>query len=131
MGKDAETVRFLDDIDFTFSLDSRSTASHQMTSIEMTSQPIVFRASYRDINLITTIVNKAIELYTESTQKRSDVDVSKTDGRTSALASYHPSASRKTNRPATSRQLPVGKANVVLSKEQVELYPLNYAHPWV
>lgn len=117
MGKDAETVRFLDDIDFTFSLDSRSSENHQMTNIEVSSQPIVFRASYRDINLITTIVNKALQLYTESTQKRIDDDGSKQAALTSR-SDLRLHASRQFTR-TTSHTQPVGHANVVLSKEQV------------
>ncbi|KIP11945.1 hypothetical protein PHLGIDRAFT_21259 [Phlebiopsis gigantea 11061_1 CR5-6] len=116
MGKDAETVRFLDDIDFTFSLDSRSSENHQMTNIEVSSQPIVFRASYRDINLITTIVNKALQLYTESTQKRIDDDGSKQAALTSR-SDLRLHASRQFTR-TTSHTQPVGHANVVLSKEQ-------------
>jgi vacuolar protein sorting-associated protein 13A/C len=61
MGRTSESVRFLDDVDLTVSLDSRS--SQQMTNIEITAKSIIFRASYRDINLITSIVNKAIEVY--------------------------------------------------------------------
>ena len=68
MGGASESVRFLDDIDLTFSLDSRSSSSHQMTNIEIGVKPITFRASYRDINLITSIVNKAIEGYGNSQQ---------------------------------------------------------------
>ncbi|TFY80723.1 hypothetical protein EWM64_g3289 [Hericium alpestre] len=64
MGKDAEAVRFLDDVDMTFALDSRApSALHQVTNIEISSTPIVFRASYRDIRLILAIVNKATEAY--------------------------------------------------------------------
>lgn len=118
MGKDAETVRFLDDVDFTFSLDSRSTAAHQMMNIEMTSQSVVLRASYRDINLITTIVNRAIELYTESAQKHSKMGSPRSDAVVPARSAYGASTSRKTAK-ATSRSQPVGSANVVLSKEQV------------
>lgn len=66
MGKTSESVRFLDDVDLTLSLDGRNSSSQQMTSIEMSSQPIVFRASYRDINLITSIVNRAIGLLAKS-----------------------------------------------------------------
>jgi vacuolar protein sorting-associated protein 13A/C len=62
MGRAAESVRFLDDLDITLSLDTRKSAAHQMTSIELATQPIVFRASYRDITLIMAIVNRAIEL---------------------------------------------------------------------
>lgn len=118
MGKDPETVRFLDDIDFTFSLDSRSSENHQMTSIEVSSQPIVFRASYRDINLITTIVNKAIQLYTESTQKRIDDDGSKRMALTSRSDLRLPASRQLTK--TTSHTQPIGHANVVLSKEQVK-----------
>jgi vacuolar protein sorting-associated protein 13A/C len=63
MGKASESVRFLDDIDLTFSLDSRKSTQEHMTSMELAIKPIVFRASYRDIDLIMTIVNRAIELY--------------------------------------------------------------------
>ncbi|KAJ6604648.1 vacuolar protein sorting-associated protein 13 [Mycena vulgaris] len=73
MGKPSESVRFLDDVDLTFSLDSRSSSGHQMTSMEISAKPIVFRASYRDINMITTIVNKAIELSGDS-QGQSSTD---------------------------------------------------------
>ena len=66
MGRAAESVRFLDDVDFTFSLDSRSSSLHQMTNMEIATKPIVFRASYRDINLITSIINKAIDRYGHS-----------------------------------------------------------------
>lgn len=72
MGRAAESVRFLDDVDLTFSLDSRSSSSHQMTNIEIVSKPIVFRASYRDLNLITSIINKAIERYGHSQQSLKD-----------------------------------------------------------
>lgn len=122
MEKDAETVRFLDDVDLTFSLDSRSAETHQMTSIELTSQPIVFRASYRDINLITTIVTKALELYNNSMRKGTEsVEASEFTSMTPmASQSRHPTFSRRVT-GTTSRSQPIGSANVVLSKEQVSL----------
>jgi vacuolar protein sorting-associated protein 13A/C len=61
MGEKMETVKFLDDFDMTLSLDSRSSASHQKMNIELSAKPIIIRASYRDINLITSIMNKAFE----------------------------------------------------------------------
>jgi vacuolar protein sorting-associated protein 13A/C len=124
MGKDAETVRFLDDIDFTFSLDNRSTTSQQTMSIEMTSQPVVFRASYRDINLITTIMNKAIELYTESTKKQSNSGQVSSAALRSSRSTSHPATSQKII-GTTSRSQAVGKANVIASKEQVTLSRLS------
>ncbi|KAF8591826.1 vacuolar protein sorting-associated protein 13 [Ramaria rubella] len=66
MDQPSDVVRFLDDLDLTLSVDNRQLAAHQMSSIELIIQPVVFHVSYRDINLITTIVNKAIELSTES-----------------------------------------------------------------
>ena len=63
MGKASERVRFLDDVDFTVSLDSRSSLSQKMTSIEIAVKPVIFRASYSDLNLMTSIINKAISLY--------------------------------------------------------------------
>ncbi|KAK0465028.1 vacuolar protein sorting-associated protein 13 [Desarmillaria tabescens] len=102
MGRESDTVRFLDDVDMTFSLDSRSNMSQQMTSIEINAKPIVFRASYRDINLITAIVNKAIELHGNS---QSDTHVS----------------TKKSSKSATrTRSHPVGKARISMSKEQLK-----------
>ena len=72
MDNSSNTVRFLDNVDITFSLDNRSSSSQQMTSIEITSKPIVLRASYRDINLISSIVNKAIELSSNSQLRSSE-----------------------------------------------------------
>ena len=114
MGKQAESVRFLDDLDLTFTLDSRSSETHQSTSIEVAALPIVFRASYRDIMLIMNIVNKAIELYGKSTQQPDQ------DRPVSERALSRPVLqSRKVSRPTTSRPQPIGSARVVMNKEQV------------
>ncbi|KAF7347835.1 hypothetical protein MVEN_01541000 [Mycena venus] len=107
MGKPAESVRFLDDVDLTFSLDSRSSSGQQMTSIEISSKPIVFRASYRDINMIMTIVNKAIELSAD-TQEQSSPDAVRPP-------SVRPSQTQMTKLSASKQ--PVGKARVVMSRE--------------
>ena len=115
MGKDAETVRFLDDVDLTFALDSRTSASQQMTSIEITSQPIVFRASYRDINLITTIVNKAITLYGQTAKQN---DSQATPDKPNA-PSMQRTSSNRTGKGASARSGTLGDASVVVSKEQV------------
>jgi vacuolar protein sorting-associated protein 13A/C len=45
-----------------FTLDSRKTASESQILLEFKSKPVVLRASYRDINLISTIINKASSL---------------------------------------------------------------------
>lgn len=118
MGRATESVRFLDDVDFTFSLDSRSSSSHQMTSMEVSCRPVVFRASYRDINLITSIVNVAIERYSRSqerlaSQKQVGKDLS---GQVSSLGGDKPMAQRVISQ---SQARSVGNARVSMSKEQV------------
>lgn len=107
MGKSAENVRFLDDVDLTFSMDSRSSSSQQMMNMEIVAKPIVFRASYRDIRMITSIVNKAIDLYGSSHKSgANDGPVVMTNSK-----SVTPQFGR-------SRTQPVGKARVLMSKEQ-------------
>lgn len=112
MGGASESVRFLDDVDLTFSLDSRSSSSsHQMTNIEVGAKPIIFRASYRDINLITSIVNKAIEGYGKSQQSNHSEDVSQSN----SSRNFEMSAIKS----GTLDQSREGKARVLVSKEQV------------
>ncbi|KAF9015159.1 vacuolar protein sorting-associated protein 13 [Cyathus striatus] len=110
MGKDAESVRFLDDLDFTATLDSRSSASQQTTSIEMTSKPIVIRASYRDIMLITSIMEKAIELYGSSS--------SKTPGSRNNLKNVTIDPAVTVFRAGEGRGIEPNKAHIMMSKEQ-------------
>lgn len=62
MGKQSEAVRFLDDMDLSTTIESRSELQKQFTGISISIQPIVLRTSYRDITLITSIANKAIAL---------------------------------------------------------------------
>lgn len=110
MGAESDTVRFLDDIDLTFSLDSRASQPEQHVSMESSSTEIVFRASYRDIMLITAIATKAVELYARS------------QGDTSLGGEQPPNMQTRTTRSASSvvgaRRTPA-KAHIVMSKEQV------------
>jgi len=115
MGRASESVRFLDDVDLTVSLDSRATASQQMTNIEIAAKPIVFRASYRDINLITSIVNKAIEKYGESQQRikqQADSQLATTTSPDREVIATVTTSSSK------SRSQSIGKARVLMTKEQ-------------
>lgn len=107
MGKVSESVRFLDDVDLTVSLDSRSSLLQKMTNIEIAVKPIIFRASYGDLNMITSIINKAISLFgSTSTQNPSQA---KTAASTSISNSAGPDTSHHT----------LGNAHVHISKEQV------------
>jgi vacuolar protein sorting-associated protein 13A/C len=114
MGQE-ESVRFLDEIDLTFSLDSRKSSQEHMTSIELAIKPIVFRASYRDIDLITTIVNRAIELYSK-TAPTSGPDATIAE---SSKRKQLPESKFTTGKSVRSQSQPVvGQARALMSKEQ-------------
>jgi vacuolar protein sorting-associated protein 13A/C len=117
-----EEARILDDVDLTLTLDNRTLSLQQMTNIDLTFKPIVLRASYRDIMLILTIVNKAIDAYGKQTSV-----VSSSKSTRPSLAAPTSGASKFSGGPTQdivsdrgqpSSQL-LGTAHVVLSKEQV------------
>jgi vacuolar protein sorting-associated protein 13A/C len=117
-----EDARILDDVDLTLTLDSQTMSSHQMTSIEIIFTPIVLRASYRDIMLILTIVNKAMEAY----ERQTSAAPGSQPAHSSVAASKAPtrrvsggSVERTRSYPGQPNNLPLGTAHVVLSKEQV------------
>jgi vacuolar protein sorting-associated protein 13A/C len=125
MGQRSDIVRLLDDIDLTLSLDSRTTASHQMMNIEVNCKPIILRASYRDILLILGITNKVLEAYGSQNQHYTGLDSSSTTSLTS-----HGQISQRPGPPSTNRVMrrmssrgtqgsskPLGKAKVLMSKE--------------
>ena len=66
MGRQTESVRVLDDVDLTFSLSLENKASRQFTDIQIDVRTVVFRVSYRDIMLMSAIVNNAIALFPKS-----------------------------------------------------------------
>jgi len=111
MGEKTETVRFLDGFDFTLSSDSRSSVSQQMINLELSARPVIVRASYRDISLITRILNKAFERF-GSPGGSSIRCVEPTETKNSQKAT---TLSRST-RPKT-----IGKASVRMTKQQVRL----------
>lgn len=108
MGADSDTVRLLDDVDVVLSLDRQSSNQEQFMNVEISIKPVVFRASYRDIMLITTIVTKALQLYNKSQES-------------SPLNEGRPPTSEVTRHSAsqTYSGRTMGKARVMLSKEQV------------
>jgi vacuolar protein sorting-associated protein 13A/C len=113
MGRASESVRFLDDIDLTFSLDSRTSTQEHMTSMELAAKPIVFRASYRDVNLIMAIVNRAIELYGKTMPSSAGTDPTTNPKLPRTKSKY------STMQGTRSQLRPVGRARVLISKEQV------------
>ncbi|KAI0047829.1 hypothetical protein FA95DRAFT_1589004 [Auriscalpium vulgare] len=117
MGRGAEEARVLDDVDLTLSLDSRTSSAHQMTSTELNFKPIIIRASYRDIRLILTIVNKAMEAYSRQTQ--SDAPAERPSLLEQRSTSYGAKSRGDASQSNQSKQA-VGKARVLLTKEQLK-----------
>ncbi|PWN54382.1 hypothetical protein IE53DRAFT_157097 [Violaceomyces palustris] len=66
MNRPKDTLRFLDNFDLTMSMDSRMSSARQVTSIEIDVDPLVLRVSYRDIMMIQSVINKAIEMSAQS-----------------------------------------------------------------
>lgn len=122
MGNLDESVRFLDDVDMTLSLDSRQSVAQQMTSIDIASTPIVFRASQRDINLIMAIMTKAAQMAAkpEPPEPRPAVKSAK-------------SAGKVTSAKAKRSEILMEQPRLVMSKEKVSFFPtpsslvLNFA----
>jgi vacuolar protein sorting-associated protein 13A/C len=103
----ADSLRFLDEADMTLSVDNRSVSGHSLMNIEMASTPIVFRASYRDINLILAIVNRAIALSTSPASAKE------------ASPSQQPASS--TSLSSAAKPTSPGSARVIMAKEQVRV----------
>lgn len=117
MSNIADSARFLDNVDLTFSLDSRSTASQQLTSIEISAKPIVFRASYHDINLIMNITNRALEMYGNTANTRSQKPEA-------GVKSAVDIATARSSEPALTTGAAshsVASAHVITSKEQARI----------
>ena len=117
-----EDARILDDLDSTLTLDSRTMSAHQMTSIDIAIKPIVLRASYRDIMLILSIANKALEAYGRQTSAAPSSKAAQPSQAVSTTATRRVSGgSAQGTRPYASKSnnQPLGTAHVVLSKEEV------------
>ncbi|KAG9019286.1 hypothetical protein FRB90_004293 [Tulasnella sp. 427] len=110
MNKPADKVSFLDEIDVTLTIDGRQTTDHQMTEIGLNVLPIVFRASLRDISLITAIVNRALEL--SSSQASSPPKAPKP-----VSARPTSTVSRKSAAPSRPKASQKSKSRVIMSKE--------------
>ena len=68
MDRQSETVRFLDDLDIALAMDNREDGGRKASSIELTVQAINLRVSYRDILLVQTIANRALELSSQASK---------------------------------------------------------------
>lgn len=65
------SLRLLDNFDLALSMDTRSSAKRQTTSIEIDVDPLVLRVSHGDVMLISSVISKAIELSARSSDDSS------------------------------------------------------------
>ena len=113
-----EIARFLDDFDVTLTLDNRAARGQQLTSVDLKMDPIVFRASYRDINLIMAIVNKAIAL--SSNAGKSGIDDSL---EVLSTVQQRPKPGRVSARAIASRMATTEAPQLLVTKEQARPSP--------
>lgn len=128
MDKPKETIRVLDNFDISLSLDSRADGGRQVTNIDLGVQPLILRVSFRDILLINSILNRAIEMSNrtppappEEQPARPTLDAlpAATSNRKVARSRHDPS-----RRSVSSRRRPSNsglKAQVIVTKETVSL----------
>jgi vacuolar protein sorting-associated protein 13A/C len=102
-----DSVRFMDDMDITLAMESKQVMALQRTNIDITTKPIVFRASQRDINLILAIVSRATQLASQSTANASQKSPA--------------GPSKKTVAETTVRMTSEEKPRLIMSTEQVLL----------
>ncbi|SNX84266.1 related to VPS13 - involved in regulating membrane traffic [Melanopsichium pennsylvanicum] len=74
MNRPKDTLRLLDNLDMALSMDSRLSATSSLTSIEVDVEPLVLRVSVRDIMMIQSVVNKAIELSSQQSSAANKSD---------------------------------------------------------
>ncbi|KAL5518944.1 VPS13 [Sanghuangporus vaninii] len=126
MNKQADAVRFLDDVDIKLASESRSEWNRLFTGVNVTAeQDLVFRVSYRDILLIQTIVNRATTLFSGSDTK--ELQVAKQaafDNAASVVASRTKndgqSSNTLTGQSQSGSKSSVG-AKVIVTTEELEL----------
>ncbi|KAJ9479242.1 Vacuolar protein sorting-associated protein 13 [Pseudozyma hubeiensis] len=91
MHRPKDTLRLLDNFDLALSMDSRVNETSSLTSIEVDVEPLVLRVSVRDIMMIQSVVNKAIELSSQqssaATGKNDAKSIASSQRRQSSMAS--------------------------------------------
>jgi vacuolar protein sorting-associated protein 13A/C len=132
MDQPKERVKFLDELNIALSLDTRRRGSQQMTSFDVDiPDPIILRASYTDMMLITDIVNKASAvaskaLATESGDKDGKDErqrpALRADASTDATSTMQVKAPSARRTSVNKRRGSVEKARMLVSKEQVSIF---------
>ena len=123
MGKSTESVRFLDDVDIKLASESRMETNKQFTGVNVSiDQELIFRTSYRDILLITSIVNKALALFSSSDGSgTADAKQAAFDNATSAMVSRTQTDNGPSSSYANSRSKSSFAAKVIMTTEEVNI----------
>lgn len=126
MDKPKETIRVLDNFDITLSLDSRADNGQQFSNIDIGIEQLVLRVSFRDILLINSILNRAIELSNrtppEIPEEPARPPVQPHPNATSSRKAVTRSRSDPARRSISSRRRPSNaalKPQVIVTKETV------------
>lgn len=77
--KEDVKIRFVDEFEISLSMESHTSANHNITSIIIDIETLVLRVSYLDIFIIMNVVNRAIELMGSSESAPSPLDDSRKD----------------------------------------------------
>lgn len=65
--KSEASIRFVEDFEISMSMESHTSANNNITSIVIDLTALILRISYLDITVISTVVNRALELLGQST----------------------------------------------------------------
>ena len=116
MNRPSESARLLDDVALSCTVENRNSFSHSTTSIEAVCKELVFRASYRDIDLMMSIINKALNLASKASTgsgRSSGIGKASTTNE-SLIGSSMPTTHHQSNVQS------ITSGTVVISKEQVK-----------
>lgn len=124
MDRPKENIRVLDDVDLILSMDSRTDGGRGVTNIELGVQPLILRVSMRDIFLINSIVNRAIELSNRSTSTSAGEEEAPAQTEAESGPGAHQRAVSKSNaiqrrNSVSAPRQAVLDAQVVVTKETV------------
>ncbi|KAG2186183.1 hypothetical protein INT43_002621 [Umbelopsis isabellina] len=118
-------IRFVDEFEISVSMESHTSANHNITSIIIDIQALVLRVSYLDISIITNVVNRAIELMGSSESVPSPVDdnpkdddIQKNDDAAGTLAP--PTEARSINTSGLKKRNNI-EPYIVMSRETLKL----------
>lgn len=137
MDRPKENIRVLDDVDLILSLDSRIDGGRQVTNIDIGVQPLILRVSFRDILLINSIVNRAIELSNRNAPAPVDeeparpaIEPTQSSGKARARSKSDVATRRRSQSGATkaSREALL-QAQVIVTKETVRRGRLTFECP--